>query len=220
MLGASLLVVAVPVLLYALLNVEAWHRGGVTAGGVAGATNSALPGGGAVTFNQTLDYTWELYLPRLWFMHHAYFGIYPGWELWLNGSIGHFGWLDYNFPTWVYRDGRWVFYALAALAVAGLVQVRGRLLSVLPIFVCFGVMAVGLLGAIGYAGIRYRLSTGYQFEQARYLFPLVAFYALFLVLAARGVGRRWAPVLGAAIVVMAMAHGLFAETLTISRYYG
>jgi hypothetical protein len=41
-----------------------------------------------------------------------------------------------------------------------------------------------------------------------------------MVLAARGVGRRWAPALGAALVVLAMAHGLFAETLTISRYYG
>jgi 4-amino-4-deoxy-L-arabinose transferase-like glycosyltransferase len=220
MLGVSLLVIGVPVILYALLNVTLWHRGGVTAGGVTVATSTALPGVGAVTLPQTLDYTWELYMPRLWFMHHAYFATYPGWEIWLNGSIGHFGWLDYTFPQWVYRDGRWVFYTLAALAIAGLVQVRRRILSVLPIFVCFGVMALGLLGAIGYDGIRYRLGTGYQFEQARYLFPLIVFYSLFLVLAARGVGRRWAPVLGAGIVVLAMAHGLFAETLTISRYYG
>jgi hypothetical protein len=81
-------------------------------------------------------------------------------------------------------------------------------------------MAVGLLGAIGYAGIRYRMSSGYPFEQARYLFPLLALYAVFIVLAARGAGRRWGPALGAALVLLAMAHGLFAETLTISRYYG
>jgi len=30
----------------------------------------------------------------------------------------------------------------------------------------------------------------------------------------------WAPVLGGLLVVLALAHGLFAETLTISRYYG
>jgi hypothetical protein len=219
-LAASIAVAAAPVALYALLNATVWHRGGPTAGGIAGATNSALPAGGVVTLHQTLDYIWELYMPRLWFMHHTYFSEYPLWSTWLNGSIGHFGWLDYTFPEWVYKDGRDLLYALAALALVGLVRARRGIGRMLPIFVCFAVMALGLLGAIGYAGIRYRLSSGYPFEQARYLFPLLVFYALFMVLAARGLGRRWAPVLGAVLVVLAMAHGLFAETLTISRYYG
>jgi hypothetical protein len=211
---------AVPIAIYAVLNAAVWHRGGPTAGGIAGATNSALPTGGAVTLNETLDYIWELYLPRLWFMHHTYFPEYPLWSTWLNGSIGHFGWLDYTFPGWVYNDGRWVLYALAALALAGLFRLRRGIAPLVPIFACFAVMAAGLLGAIGYTGIRYRLETGYPFEQARYIFPLIVFLGVFVVLAARGVGRRWAPALGAAIVVLAMAHGLFAETLTISRYYG
>jgi Predicted membrane protein (DUF2142) len=219
-LGTAVLVAAAPVALYALLNVAAWHRGSPTAGGITGATSSALPGGGAITLPETLDYTWELYLPRLWFMHHVYFGKYPLWQTWLDGSIGHFGWLDYTFPSWVYRDGQDLFYGLAALALAGVVRVRTSIRAMLPIFGCFAVMALGLLGAIGYAGIRYKLSSGFTFEQARYLFPLVVFYALFIVLAARGAGRRWGPALGAALVVLAMAHGLFAETLTISRYYG
>ncbi|HXW59664.1 MAG TPA: DUF2142 domain-containing protein, partial [Solirubrobacteraceae bacterium] len=218
--GAAVGVAAAPVALYALLNVAVWHRGGITAGGFAGATHSALPSGGAVTLRQTLDYTWELYLPRLWFMQHKYFTTYPLWSTWFDGSIGHFGWLDYTFPPWVYSDARWLLYLFVALALVGLLRLGRALRSVLPIFACFGVMALGLLGAIGYAGVRYQLSTGYPFAQARYLFPLLPLYAIFIVLVARGVGRRWAPVLGGALVVLAMAHGLFAETLTISRYYG
>jgi Predicted membrane protein (DUF2142) len=218
--GIAAAVAVAPIALYAFLNAAVWHRGGPTAGGITGATNSALPGGGAVTLRETLDYIWELYLPRLWFMHHAYFHEYPLWSTWLNGLIGHFGWLDYVFPAWVYDDGRYLFYALAALAVLGLVRARTRIRPVLPLFACFAVMAIGLLSAIGYAGIRYRLSTGYAFEQARYLLPLVSIYALFLVLAAYGAGRRWARAVAAALVLLAMAHGLFAETLTISRYYG
>jgi 4-amino-4-deoxy-L-arabinose transferase-like glycosyltransferase len=219
-LGTALAVAAIPVALYALLNVTLWHRGTPTAGGIANATNSALPGGGVVTLHQTLDYTWELYLPKLWFMQHTYFGEYPLWSTWLNGSIGHFGWLDYVFPAWVYRDAQYLFYGLAALALVGLVRVRAAIRSMLPIFICFAVMAVGVLGAIGYAGIRYRMASGFPFEQARYLFPMLVFYALFIVLAARGAGRRWGPAIGGALVLLAMAHGLFAETLTISRYYG
>jgi hypothetical protein len=104
--------------------------------------------------------------------------------------------------------------------VLGVVRARAHVRSLAPLFVCFAVMLGGLIGAIGYAGVRYVLSTGYPFEQARYLFPLLPLYALFIALAARGGGRRWGPAIGAALVVLAMAHGLFAETLTISRYYG
>ena len=220
MLVVMVVVAFLPVALYALLNVVAWHRGGITAGGLAGATNSSAPGGGTITLNETLDYTWQLYLPKLWFMNHVYFAEDPIWATWLDGSIGHFGWLDYTFPAWVYNDGLDILYALAALALVGLVRVRHGFKTMLPIFACFGVMALGLLGAIGYAGIRYQMNTGYAFAQARYLFPLVVFYALFIVLAARAAPRRWAPLLGALLVVLAMTHGLFAETLTISRYYG
>ncbi len=220
MLAVMVAVAFLPVALYALLNVAVWHRGGITAGGLAGATNSALPGGGTITLHQTLDYTWQLYLPKLWFMNHTYFPEDPIWATWLDGSIGHFGWLDYTFPGWVYSDGQNILYGLAALALIGVVRLRRGIRSVLPIFACFAVMAIGLLGAIGYAGIRYQLSTGYPFAQARYLFPLVALYALFIVLAASAAPRRWAPLLGGLLVVLAMTHGLFAETLTISRYYG
>jgi hypothetical protein len=220
MVAAAIATICLPVALYAVLNFAVWDRGGPTAGGISGATNNALPAGGTVTLHQTLDYIWELYLPRLWFMHHAYFGAYPLWNLWFDGLIGHFGWLDFTFPQWVYTDGQYLFYGLAALALLGLFQLRASVKRLLPIFFCFGVMTAGLLAAIGYAGIRYRLTTGYPFEQARYLFPLLPLYGLFIVLVARGLGPRWAGALGAALVVLAMAHGLFAETLTISRYYG
>jgi hypothetical protein len=219
-LAAAAAVAAVPFGLYALLNVTVWHRGGPLAGGVADVTGSRLSANHVVTLAQTLNYIWQLYLPRLWFMHPTYFSGYPLWHTWFNGSIGHFGYLDYGFPDWVYTYGRYLLFGLVALAISGVIQLRRGIRPMLPIFACFAVMAVGLLGAIGYAGVRYRLSTGYPFEQARYLFPLVALYALFLVLAARGAGRRWAPAVGAGLVLLAMAHGLFAETLTISRYYG
>lgn len=217
---ATVAVAVIPVALYAVLNVVAWHRGGLTAGGLASVTNSKLTSGHLVTLNETLDYTWQLYLPRLPFMNHVYFVGYPLIGTWLDGTIGHFGWLDYTFPAWVYTVAKYLFLALVLLAPIGLLRLRSSARRLLPLFACFAVMIGGLLGAIGYAGVRYQLESGYQFAQARYLFPLLAFYALLLVLAARALPRRWAPVLGALLVLLAMTHGLFAETLTISRYYG
>jgi hypothetical protein len=216
--GLTAAIVVAPVVLYGVLNATVWHRGGIAAGGFT-ATTAATPGA-PVTMHETLDYIWQLYLPRLPFMHHDEFAYTPLTAVWLNGSIGHFGWLDYTFPEWVYQWAKWVFVALGLLALSTVVRLRRGIQPLLPLLVCFAVMAVGLLGAIGYTGIRYRATNGFPFEQARYLFPLVTLYGLFIVLAARGAGRRWAPALGAALVVLAMVHGLFAETLTISRYYG
>jgi 4-amino-4-deoxy-L-arabinose transferase-like glycosyltransferase len=218
-LAAAVATAAGPVAAYALLDAAAWHRG-TTASGFASVTAAA--GGHAVSINESLDYIWQLYLPVLPFMNHVYFAAgYPLWDVWLNGLIGHFGWLDYGFPAWVYSDGRWLLYLLVVLVVAACVRLpRERVRAVLPIFAAFLVMAIGLLAAIGWEGIRYRLQTGFAFEQARYLFPLLPLYGLFVALAASGAPRRWGPALGAALVLLAMAHGLFAETLTISRYYG
>jgi hypothetical protein len=212
-------IVVIPVLAYAVLNTSVWHRGGVTAGGVTGATTSTSAAGKIVNFRETLDYIWQLYLPRLPFMYRE-FSYYPLLTTWLDGIVGAFGWVDYAFPQWVYSVAHWLFAGLGVLALVGIVRMRTAIRPWLGMAACFAVMAVGLFAAIGDAGIHYRATTGNVFEQARYLFPLLAFYALFMVVAARGVGRRWAPALGGALVVLAMAHGLFAETLTISRYYG
>jgi 4-amino-4-deoxy-L-arabinose transferase-like glycosyltransferase len=222
MLATSIGVAVAPVALYALLNVTAWGRGSPFAGGLASVTSAAGPISHAiVSWHATLDYAWELFLPRLPFMNHVYFpGESPLWTLWLNGSIGHFGILDYTFPAWVYNDFKDLVYALAALSVIGLVRLRHAIRPLLSLFACYAVMASGLLAVIGYLSAEAALSGSYPFPQARYLFPLLALYALGIVLATKALPRRWAPVLGGLLVVLAMAHSLFAETLTISRYYG
>jgi 4-amino-4-deoxy-L-arabinose transferase-like glycosyltransferase len=223
MLAAGVAVAAAPVGLYVLLNVTLWNRGSPLAGALVSVTAGGGGGGaGAPTigWNATLDYTWQLFLPPLGFMNHIYFGQNPLWPTWFDGAVGRFGWLDYSFPAWVYTDLQDLVYALAALAAIALLRVRGAIRGLLPLFGCFAVMALGLVGIIGYLGIRYTTATGYPFAQARYLFPLLVFYALAIVLATKALPRRWAPVLGGLLVVLAMAHSLFGETLTISRYYG
>jgi Predicted membrane protein (DUF2142) len=217
--GAAAAVVAAPVGLYLLLNAAIWERGG---GATAGVTAAAA--GHAISLRERLVYIWQEVLPRLPFMHDALPG-YPPWNLWFRGFVGHFGWLDFAFPDWVYELAAGIFLlvvVLAAVAVAAAIRARGwRVLAWRwPLALVVAVMAAGLIGAIGWQGVAYRADTGFAFEQARYLLPLLALYGLLVALAARGAGRRWGPAVGVALVVAAMAHGLFAELLTISRYYG
>jgi 4-amino-4-deoxy-L-arabinose transferase-like glycosyltransferase len=222
MLGTAVGVAAAPVGLYVLLNVTVWGRGSPFAGGLASVTSGSGPlGTGSLGWHAIADYAWELFAPRLPFMNHVYFPSYfPLWQTWLDGSIGHFGWLDYIFPGWVYADFRWLVYALAGLSVIGVWRLRRAIRPLLGLFACFTVMAVGLLAVIGYDSAQAAFSGAPYFPQARYLFPLMALYALAIVLATKALPRRWAPVLGALLVALALAHNLFAETLTISRYYG
>jgi hypothetical protein len=221
MLATAGVIAVLPVALYLVLNVAAWHRGGGLSAGAVGAVSGKLQGGGAVTLRETLEYIWQFYLPRLPFMHHNFFpNQTPVLTVYVDGSIGAFGWLDYGFPLWVYTVGRALTGLLVALAFVGLFRIRARLAPLLPLFACFAVMLAGLVVAVGVAGVRYKVTTGFVFEQARYLFPLLALYGFIIVLAALSAGRRWAPALGAAIVMLAMAHSLFAMTLTVSRYYG
>jgi 4-amino-4-deoxy-L-arabinose transferase-like glycosyltransferase len=221
-LAIAVSVAAVPVGVYLLLNVTVWGRGSPLASGLSSVTASTGPvSGGQLSWHAAVDYAWELFLPRLPFMNHVYFPTYfPLWQTWLDGSIGHFGWLDYTFPGWVYADFRWVVYVLGGLGVIGLWRVRRGIRPLLGLFAGYAVMGIGLLAVIGYLSAQARFNGSPYFPQARYLFPLVALYALAIVLATRALPRRWAPVLGALLVALAFAHNLFAETLTISRYYG
>ena len=77
----------------------------------------------------------------------------------------------------------------------------------------------GVAGAIAHSDWNAFISNGARFDQARYLFPLLALYGAILALAARVGGRRVGPVIGAAIVAIAIFHDVFAQLLTVSRYY-
>lgn len=220
-LGAAVTVAVLPVAIYLILNVTAWDRGSPLAGGLKSITTGAGPiSGGTAGWHDYIDYIWELFLPRLPFMNHTWFTFVPLWQTWLNGSIGQFGWLDYRFPNWVYSDLRWLVYVLAGLAVIATWRLRHRIRPLAGLFACFAVMAVGLMVVIGYISAQAYFGGLTYFPQARYLFPLLPLYGLGIVLACKALPRRWAPVLGALLVALALAHNLFAETLTISRYYG
>jgi hypothetical protein len=83
-----------------------------------------------------------------------------------------------------------------------------------------GLFVVALLAVIAHQGYDYKRVTGFVFEQGRYLFPLVGLYAIAVVLACLGLGRRFAPVLAGVAVTLFCLHDLAGILVTLTRYYG
>jgi len=209
----ALALAAAPMLLEMALNASVWDRP------VVGATASNFD---ASTLHPALgmaaSYLWQFYLVPLPGMTHYLSGV-PFYHYWLRGFVGWFGWIDTTFGALVYEVALLPLVAIALLAGRTLLRARGRLRARRGELLSYALLALGLLGFIGVASYISYLRYGESIAQTRYLFPLLPLYGAGLALAARGAGRRWTPALGTAIVVLAIAHTLFSQLLTIWRYY-
>jgi 4-amino-4-deoxy-L-arabinose transferase-like glycosyltransferase len=211
-------------LVYLLLNSVVWDRGlylGETSGKDVPGSPVSLPSGGGEqpTLSGYLSYTWQFYLPPLPSMGD-WFEVNPLREVWLNGFVGRFGWLDYGFPRWVYDLALVIYGALFLLVARELIGLRHRLRARGRELATYGALAVGLLLFVHAASYIGQLDNPGGFEQARYLFPLLALYGAIVALAARGAGRRYGPAVGFVLVSLAIAHSTVAMLLTLTRYYG
>ncbi len=203
-----------PVIGFVLLNSEVWDRGGYS----SGTGEPGRPSPTDLGFLGSVEYLWQFYLPRLPFMTDR-FDEYPLADIWFDGFIGRFGALEYGFGTVVDVVAAIILGGILALAIHELVRSRGALLSRLLELATYVALTLGLLYAIHRTGYVSRTESYDGFEQARYLFPLLALYAAVIALAARGAGRRFGPAAGVLIVSLAAAHTLLALLLTLSRYY-
>jgi hypothetical protein len=208
-------VAALPIAAYLVLNATIWDRDLWV--GVADATGTPL--GRAPSLREAISYLWQFYLPRLPFMTDQQVGI-PLFNIWFEGFIGRYGWLDTSFPQWVYHLALAVFAVVLALAGAALWRRRASVRERRGELLVWGLVLVGFLAVIGVQGYRARLSNGQIFEQARYLLPLLAFYGGTIALAARGAGRRAGPAVAAGLVVGAFGHMVVSVLLVAGRFYG
>jgi hypothetical protein len=202
---------AAPGALYALVNVASGHS---PFGIVSGALN------GEGVSSRELSYMWQLFLPRVPGMNNDFPGLFTSRELWFNGYVGLYGWLDTAFPVWVYNAALVPLAAIAALFARGLVFKPGALRSRLGEIVVFALMAVGLMAMVGFASYAEFPQLDATFAEARYLLPLLPLFAIVLALAVRGAGKRWGPAVGVLIVILFLAHDIFSQLLVTVRYYG
>jgi hypothetical protein len=219
-------IVAAVAVVYMALNSIFWDRG-LFFGGGGHPLGSAIGAVGKVdlahtpsrTIGDALSYGWQFYLPRLPFMQSLFFE-YPLRHIWFDGFIGNFGWLDYRLPAATYNLALAIAAVVAVLAGRELYLRRQALRGRIGELATYGAMTLGLLILVNGNGLAVRADGSIGFEQARYLFPLLALYAAIMALAARGAGRRYGPAVGVLLVTLAIAHTALAMVVTLTRYYG
>ena len=167
-----------------------------------------------------LDYLWQLYLPRLSGTASYFPGLFPARQLWFDGYVGLYGFLDTTFPGWVETLALIPAGAIALLCARSLVQARAELRRRVAETAVYASMGLGLLVIVGLSAYKVFPGIDAEYSQPRYLVPLIALLGVVLALAARGAGRRWGPVVGTLIVVLFLAHDIFSQMLVAGRFYG
>jgi hypothetical protein len=188
------------------------------------ATGGAVQTGGQLspgTVLKELSYTWQLFLPRLPGMTHYFKGVFPLRDAWFDRSVGFYGWMDTTFPTWVDNVALVLAVGIAALFARELYVRRAALRAHLPELAAYVAIVLGVMWMLGYSSYRCDLiENECSLGEPRYLLPLLPLFAAGIVLAIRGAGRRWAPAVGIAMVVLFLGHDLISQLQTIARYYG
>lgn len=167
-----------------------------------------------------LSYLWQVFLPRLPGQSTAFPEYYPGYQLWLKGFVGKFGWVVVAFADWAYRLAAILLGVVALLALRTGVRKRAVVRRRWAELLGYAAMAGGLLLLIGMVALRGFAPGIAGAIQGRYLLPLLPLFAGLLVLAARGAGERWGRAAGVAIVLACVAWSLFGQLLTIAWFYG
>jgi 4-amino-4-deoxy-L-arabinose transferase-like glycosyltransferase len=166
-----------------------------------------------------LSYVWELYLPRLPGMPHYFRGLSTTMDVWFDRSVGFYGWMDVYFPTWVNTLALFFAIPIALLCCRELFARRAAVRARLPELATYAAITVGVLLVIGVPSYHTDiLGHIYGFGEPRYLLPMLALLGAAIALAVRG-GRRWGPQLGAAMIVLFLAHDIFSQLQAIARYY-
>jgi hypothetical protein len=212
--AVALVAAAVPVL--AVIAVDALsHRPPL--GPALGRGVSSV--GGSGTLIGEIVYIWQLYLPRLPGMARDFPTVFAPRQIWFDGYVGLYGWLDTTFAPWVYDVALIPASLLAALCIRALIQTRATLRRRASELCIYGTIVGGQLLLLGVSSYREFPEYGASYGETRYLLPLLPLLGAALALAARGAGRRFGPALGTLIVVLAFAHDIFSQLQVIARYY-
>lgn len=182
-------------------------------GGASGGATAVTTG-----FASKLIYLWEVFFPRLPFMHpHWNPGQWPFFDIYIQRGIGGLGWYSIYFSTWVYDVVLWIVIAAGALALIAAwrrwpaVRARWRELLFLMLVIA------GVIGGVEYEF--YAVSPRPLLaEQGRYAFTALVPLAALAVAGLFALPRRWATTIATmgvtAMIVLAFTARILYLTFT------
>jgi hypothetical protein len=215
MLALAVAIALSPVVLYMSINALS-NRPVLGALSIIPNVIMSPPHGGFLT---SFDYIWQLYLPRLPGTANYFPGLFTARQLWFDGYVGLYGFLDTTFPGWVDTLALIPAGAIALLCARSLLRARAAVRHRATELAVYASMCLGLMIIVGLISYKTFPSVDAEYAQPRYMLPLAALLAAALALAARGAGRRWGPVVGTLIVVLFLAHDIFSQMLVAGRFY-
>jgi hypothetical protein len=219
--AATALAAVVPLVLLGILSSAAWGRPVSVLGSAVPTAVGHATGTGGGSLPEELAFIWQLYLPLPGSEAHIPLPAIPAKGVWLNGFVGSFGWITIKFPRWVTSIA--LLPALIALILAGIAVVRSwsALRPRLFELTVYALMIAGALAVVGAAQYgAYLINVPAWFGQSRYLLLLLAPFGAVLALASRGGGRRWGPVVGALVVLVALMHDIHSQLLVVTHFFG
>jgi hypothetical protein len=166
-----------------------------------------------------LGYTWQVFLPRLWFMtpHFQTSGI-PAFVIFVERGWGAFGWYDVLFPQWVYAV---ILVAMLAVPALGVLAARREWSSVRRNAVELAILVLVPIAVVaGFEAAFYTTGTRRIIpEFGRYVFPAIVPLAVLVVASLHAFGRRWIVFAASGLLVGMLALSYAAQLLTITGFY-
>jgi Predicted membrane protein (DUF2142) len=214
-LALGLGVAASPVIAYVALGSVLHHGGGTNP--IAVGSEFLRRQGSLFT---KISYIWELFLPQLPGMPSLFHGVSTTRQLWFDGLVGRYGWLDTFFPGWIYTVALIPAALIATLCARELARHRTMLRARTGELATYAAIGVGIAVQVGASDYLYYPNEIGVFTEPRYLLPLIALFGAALALAARGAGRRWGTAVGTMLILLLLGHDIFSQLLVIGRYYG
>jgi 4-amino-4-deoxy-L-arabinose transferase-like glycosyltransferase len=187
---------------------------------VANSSAAAAGGGGGTNWRELLSYVWQYYLPRVPGQQHFVIGAieggFPLLHVWIAHTWAAFGWLEVQFPLWVYQalsavTGSVIVGSLAALW-------RGRRAVDLRVAGFLALAFLALLAGLHWTDY-HQIKAGQGFMQGRYLFPMIGLFGLSLAAAISLLPARLRAAGTGVAVAFLLSFHILCLGLVLERFY-